>query len=1417
VCNAAFRLGALFCETIARKVSEGIPNVDLVNDSSKDIKIEERIKSAFESSSESGNVVCFDNSDQKRWGPNHNVNFFAASLYSYTIEEPGLLRMCIAVFDKVFKKLAKYPETLIHLIKEKKVVDSKARDIDAFIKFAKKSVDSGIFEEELPMGMCQGILHAMSSIHHATMAKALEDVIKRALPYVNVDSMVTSDDAERIIEITKKQDYISTVRVIHTYINIMGNLFNIMRNNSKSSFNFIIAELNSIFIKKGSLATPSIKQRIAKIDVGNGINHVEDYLDGLSSASNYLAQGGSYMGAYIISILNLTLHTEQWLRWSFANSDNYRKPVELGGFPMIEPISTLMAGPIASSYLRASYCLQPDEYAKLYTNTLLAPPEQFNLADFARGNNIKKSLELPDITIIKSAGPLGMFQLARTDKKLSQFERRHWMSQWPIPDSFASLNRSDSAASSLIFSIFRNCGMSIMETSQGVNSFFIRFVHPWVSHTRNCYKISESSPFKNLISVGSDFISHKDLMTKLSSISPKDAAVEMKNMSNSVTENDSNRILIAQLRMRLDDASELLNFLRKQSAETFRTIKLNSTISKVTLRGHSAIDSSDYSLTLLKALSGKNAKGIINKTRHSIDTYDSIDVREPEHPLKLLDGIIQTDNTSSLFEKFVRRSTKLICPIPSISLVDLCTGMLKNHFTESIGIVLEDKLNLSGEIQGALSYNVWMQKLLDNSKSYESSLANDILSGLSITEPKLNIISRGINISGYDKFEITKLPQSTKSKTIHATNRDTLVSQLKAWLSANVNVYLSLQTIHAFTQGKLCFSHDYYIGDGRFTRYAKDKYLSVVSSGIKGLHMIDTVKKTFNGAPATSYRHTFIFPTKIHRAQVSALISSGFENEAWVSNLVNSINKITSVVEGNWYEVPKINMKKTRRRGVPDDVRRTFHETDYIRFMSFSPADPFEIDTVNDSLVVFLSLMRANTKYKFPVTYLTANKIDSLSLGYTLTHEDAKEAMTAYVDLMNMTSDFDMTYIRRDPVLTSFLDFTLVNSSTSTPDWRVSKESNKVGIKISNSISFDIFRAALISNSSFGVNIATSRFNQFLLNMCKRRKHEHSYLSRTIAGTVADTESELDIDDDEEEIILMSGESYESTVTSDDVNANSDNMVGNLLYQHEDHEGIKSLREVVQHRIEFAESAAVEAGSQPLADFLFDADDYVSSDDEITASLNPESDKRVASDSDSGIMSNFDVDEVLETFLDAAGVTKTNSPHSIRSLNNSPSINSYESGNDAITKLFDDFLPEFEMNFDDDSDNELVANEDVINIADQVMNQPDVQYSKVRDITDETIVSVITSKTINPALENPRSIIKYIKNWLSTAGAVTKPEFAHFGVRNLASIPSLYLAMQGLAGSMENNAIQRVTGEEYFHLPVELTALVVIDKLYSNF
>nr|QDB75018.1 MAG: RNA-dependent RNA polymerase [Cladosporium cladosporioides negative-stranded RNA virus 2] len=1394
VLNFLFRIGALFVEIVSRELSSCFSDTDLVHNPNKDKIVEDAIKAAFKESRSKPGAYCFDNSDQKRWGPNHNMNYFAFFLFPMLRTEPGLMRLMIKVFDKTFNKRAKFPEPLIKLIMVKKMRTSGSEPIQKFIDRCAAKMDNKIFETKMSQGMCQGIYHDTSSLIHAGKAKSSIHLAMSVDNSLTMKYMVTSDDAEGIIHIAGGRDLVESTKIVHTSGLRVGNLFNIVRSNPKSAFNFHIAELNSNFYKRGNMATPSIKQRISKIDVGFGVNHIEDYLTVLSSAANYLASGGSYMGAYIMSILNLTLHTEQWLRWDFAKSDNYYKPVEMGGFPVIEPISTILSGGVSNLFLRSTHMLSPDNYARLITNTLLCPPERIALSDFSRSGSetAKASFKTDDLTVFKGTGPFGLFQTVRTDRKLSVFERRHGISKWIIPEAFANLNRTSSKASDFLFTIFRNTSVNTLETNLGVNSFYVRYAEPWVSYDRKCFIVSQNSPFAPSLGGPGARVSHRDMKDSFMAKDLARASSELQLAFRRCTFHAEFEVLETQLAVRLKDALSLFTFLREQEAESFRSSVISPSIQTVTLRGQSASDSDAYFLAIVKSMAGESSRSLINNYRRSSKAYDEIMISPPRTPASLLDTIVFADNAVSIYNKFIRRDTKMVIPNNVDDMRQLCIDIMRNKFTERMGIVTTGRLDMSEERSKPYAYTRWYQELLKISEAREANLAARALSGNSELFRLANISTQRGLLTSRDMFEISTNFEPTRTVLLSATNKSAFVRTIKNWMGAKVKFTMDRDTISHLVRGRLTFGHDYYTSGKTFMRHPKSQYMIASARASVGTHFITTTIKKVNNRTVTLYDHTFVFKDNVNGSNITFEKSPGNEGNIWIDDIITTVKANGRVVLNKWMPIKSSNTNAALNYS----YRRSISEEDRVRFVSISPSTEFEIKSIDTSLTLFLS----SANLDIAVSYSMPTEVKGMKNSYTLANEDFKLATKVYSRIKKETSDFSKSAIRANYNMIKFLDFVLVESTIATEQYIIDREMTSMGFRHLTPIQLDILRTMLVNNRDIGVNFSSHRFTSSLLNMGYRRRHNHTFFTRRIMGERVDYESEEISEFSDTEEVLNLGVHDERLVLNDD----QDDMTVIPDY-------LKPVGNPSLHDDDYASiDASSEAGPEPpLADLLASEEAPYYDTDLI---IDTASDGNLFSDDDWETDGNADAES--ESKVDE----ETNSPIPLVQMMSSEIDVSEAAAANAISQLFSGIMDDMSFDAIFNPEEETTTIEDGFNAIDTIDNlfsrALNDTYGKIKDDKDTALKSIVTGHTVDGNLETARPIIRYLKDWLETAGQMKEFDFMSVTSTNISKLTQVYIMFESF-GMLDNvNPILQMTGSNDLMLPVELSALTVIDAMY---
>jgi len=1284
---------------------------------------------------------------------------------------------------------------------------SKSAPIDKFIKFAKYKIDAKIFEELMAAGMCQGIFQDNSSKVHGILSLAKIDTLKHLFPYVTNKYLVTSDDSEGVTHIPRGMDRVETIKAVHCIGLRLGNLFNIVRSGPKSAFNFRIAELNSIFFSKGEMATPSIKQRIAKIDVGAGVNHIEDFLSVQAAAASYLASGGSYMGATILTILNFVLHTEQWLRWGFVKSDMYYRPVEFGGFPVIEPISAIISGGVSNMYQRVSDSVSAEKYSRLVVNSLLCPPETVSLEEFSRSGSerVKKTYSDNNVSIVRGAGPLGVFQMVRTDRKLSQFERKHGIRDWVIPESCATLLRDSPIASEFIFSIFRSTSVTTLETNVGINSFYIRMAEPWASFGRKCMRVSEQSPFAKVLSPNGDMLSHSEFYSKIESLTAAESTYELILAARSCVRKPQFEIMETQLTVRLNDSKSIKDYLSSQEAEDFKRSKVSPSIQTITLRGHSAADSDLYLLTILKTMSGSKSKDLINKYKRSLHAYDNITVAVPDNPIDLLTSVVLADGALALYSKFIRKSTKMTIPNKVDDLRALCVDIISNKFTEGFGMVVAGTLNLDPERAKPYAHSNWYQKLMEESQTYEDWLADAILSNKSINPPKVAISSVRPLITRHDMFEFAPTTAPEKTVLVDCKSKDAFVNTLRTWSAAKVKFILSRDTIESLLAGRLTFAHDYYAGDNRFYRYAKTKYLTIKAGSATGMHMIQTKVTESKGKRRTSYRHTLLFAEDVSGRRLEASLSSPDSAEDWTKELSKYISSINNTRVDHWYKIPD------RTVSNPVSFRKTRKEDDFVVIRTIKPGTDFELTNNKGSFCFFLD----NGTVSLPITYINPQNINNLDIGFTIDNNMMVTATKCYVELRKITKNFSKSIISNWAKLESAFNFILVGSSTDTPDDMINNILEEfVKTKINANI-LDVIRTFLINNQRIGLGYSSSRFSQHLLNLGTRRSHNHNFLCRTISGARADADSEDWDNESAAEDLIVVGQSNPAEFVD--------------LAEEEDVEIPEYLRVVggsshgswgdVGELATDLATGAVESWAEQVIDNVEQSTPLDPLEVVTVGEFNPwDSDD----DSASGVSNK--VEEAEDDTQ--AGIDNANSSNQLSneitlpttgaSAESTPAVNPYAA---KMNSMLQGMTYDFDQSTED-SDGSSVAGIDVVGIRPKTLDEMFTlalkgSYDKVHDHKDMGLKSERTGHTVSPSLESAKAFIDFILKWLKTAGSATEFDDNSSLPKDVSGISGLYLTMHesGVLGLV--NPLEKFYGMDKMTLPVCMSALAIVSTVYN--
>lgn len=1073
VLNAVFRMGALFFETVARQLSTQIRDVDVLEDASKEIKFEDAVKKA--NMNKGSKSVFFDNSDQKRWGPNHMLHFFSSMMYGCLPRERGLVKLLNFIAEKTLQKRAKFPEVMIRYFKIKRDRKSGTKELltstgsDTINKFFDTHYDDFVaekFETLFRYGMCQGIFHSTSSIYHAITIKIQEDAMSYLYGgLVSVDSFVTSDDASRITTVDGPPMK-SVMLNQHNIIICSGNVMNILRNDSKSANNPHIAEFNSIFYKNGIMATPSIKQRVSKLDVGAGENHFEDYLSALANASNYFSAGGSYSGAIILAILNLTLHTEQWNRWEFCNEAQFYKPVELGGFPVIEPFTTSICGALANFYLRVHSTVDMDTYAKMHVRNITSQPELVSLSDFMRTNFEKAAQSNVDLKIYKNAGSMGLISMLRTDRKLSMFERRCSMSRWNIPESFTTLTKYRASARKFIFNISRTADMTLHDVPDGVNSFYLRYTDPWVSELRKCHKVGINS---SLVSLGfnhSQIISYSELKAKLLSMTVSEAIEVIKVMSRDFSENIATNILSRQLAVRFNDSKTLIGYISNQECETFIIPKHNPSTTRLTLKETSETDQNQYMLGMVKYLAGSKARAVITEFTKNSMAFDSMPNDFVGIDISLKDSVILADNNMHVFTKYVKSYTKMICSGRPADLTSVVTLILGSRFTEAAGVKTIGAIRLAGDYLTTLNYTGWYRDLEARSRLSMNKNARNMFVRTYADVVKFGVISDNQTIGKYDTFQITDAQDEFKTVIIDSPRKTDFRKAVRNWCCTNTILSLGSATIDSLFGGSILSKNEYNTGENTMTKVVYNKYFEIEVNSKPVIHVVKSERRQF----VTHYNHFFLCKEQQRMIVTKLEINDQFKSEKWAKDLKSRMARMYSF-----------------------DTQMTLG-SDSVCFTPFT-TNKLVVPLIIPGTIT-LALFISNAEFMLPICHSSVSSIEEVDLADSVTHENILAATKAYHYLSNRTQGFDKL-LKSD---TEFLRDLLFKFSYSAPVDKINRNAlSSIGARL-NSVEYDILRALLVADTNLNVEISPSKLYNTINNLCVESDSMSSFINSVKIG-----------------------------------------------------------------------------------------------------------------------------------------------------------------------------------------------------------------------------------------------------------------------------------------------------------------------------
>jgi len=446
-----------------------------------------------------------------------------------------------------------------------------------------------------------------------------------------------------------------------------------------------------------------------------------------------------------------------------------------------------------------------------------------------------------------------------------------------------------------------------------------------------------------------------------------------------------------------------------------------------------------------------------------------------------------------------------------------------------------------------------------------------------------------------------------------------------------------------------------------------------------------------------------------------------------------------------------------------------------------------------------------------PVTYLNPTSVNSLSFGYTLTHSDLVVATRCYKKLDSVTNGFSKNRIRSWTELSLAMDFILVGSTTDTPNHIINRVLYKFISTDITTIQLDILRTFLIKNPSIGIAYSSSRFTQYLLNMGKRRNHNHSYLCKTISGDRAAPDSEDWDMESAEEDILQIGKSDEHNMDdfeSDDEYeqprhfvANVDTITGSNSVVSKG-KGKSSQDQGANDWSNYEEEVSANIEARTENDLL---DTQTAQEYNLWSDTESEPDIAPELQPDSSLAIEFDT--TISNVTTTSPIEKPPSPHS-------PDKSAFDINTMFSGINFDDvFDPQADG--DNQDANALTHNDKVEDLNSIFERAITGSYEVVKDIKDKGLKSVRTGHTVSPNLETARSMISFLKEWIEVAGSSVDVAQQTMLSKNISSITGMYSLMDSMGILDQVNPLETSYGQDNMVLPISLSALAVIAEVYG--
>jgi hypothetical protein len=737
VLNYNMRIATYFLEHIFKFLSKG-DDTDLLQNPDK-LRV---VQSYIRGLDYRRNKVTFDTTDQTRWGPNVLLHQFAAMTTAVLDIDTGLVRLTLDSLEAMTKKKAKIPDALMALLHAEHIKFNPLSAVGKCMNLVTTMISEKRYALDMAPGMGQGILHQVSSTLHVIKRKATAYLLGQIVPSVIVKDNTTSDDNTTIITLPKgividlddpSGESKTKLSVEHIYLTInrsLDNIFNIIRNTSKSFLSRRLMDFNSSFYTEECLAVPTLKQRIAYIDCGEGEDMLSDMVSAAAIGSSYLLAGGSYLGSMFLSITNMSIVMDQhraWFKYKADARPMSERSVFAMGLPLIEPLSTLMYGPLTSVVLREIKAtgLSAKVILTALLNNVTAPSASVSQQDLIRGDSMRHVKE--EFKYLIPSNISGLIALFRPQKLQSRFIRRHKFNSIPIDEELVHYRKTYPGFTNFIFTASIGIGTKLKEDNLGINNFLIRYTEPWISIASKKFIVANTKVAAALYKgTHLSLKGYEEICSKLTN----EEIIKVYTETAKTAENDLSEVLVNVLTEFMEPARAILDLI---STHDVKPVISNTTYSHVkVLLPHKLVgESNDVRKSMIRKIySGKNTI-FFNKSEDI--TFGPL----LENKLKamrtdsLKDAILTADLLYNSVMKYARVKTVGTAKSKDdvVKYENIAVIYLGKMFTSTVSIDIRFKLDKLSAPLSYVSMNKSVQdRLLKNRDNYSSMIVHNVLS-----------------------------------------------------------------------------------------------------------------------------------------------------------------------------------------------------------------------------------------------------------------------------------------------------------------------------------------------------------------------------------------------------------------------------------------------------------------------------------------------------------------------------------------------------------------------------------------------------------------------------------------------------------------------------------------------------------------